>query len=173
MKVNAFDAEALKNAEVIEPFLQYFQELNEKHGNNGNLSKISVIDLGFSTLAQISGRELMLNSIYFNSLNLAKDGIKVFIARSWMPKKAGLRFAAAHEWAHLMTQELIDSNPRSDFWSFFRRRIAKAISGNSMKNADEFAADAVAAYLEQIDCSYAEKVVKYFQEKGVLKCFNL
>ena len=33
MKVNAFDAEALKNAEVIEPFLKYFQELNELHGN--------------------------------------------------------------------------------------------------------------------------------------------
>lgn len=172
MKVNVFDAEALKNAEVIEPFLQYFQEFNEKHGNNGNLSKISVIDLGFSTFAQISGRELMLNSIYFNSMNLAKDGIKAFIARSWMPKKAGLRFAAAHEWAHLMTQELIDSNPRSDFWSFFRRRLNKAISLGSMKNADEFAADAIAAYLTDCNCSYAKKVVEYFQGKGVIKCFQ-
>lgn len=106
MKVNTFEAKALKNADVIEPFLKYFQEVNESYGNNGGLNKISVLDLGFSDFAEVNGRHLILNAVYFNSKGLANDVIKAFIQRGILPRKANLKYIAAHEWAHLMTQDM-------------------------------------------------------------------
>lgn len=176
MKVNAFDAEALKNAEVIEPFLKYFQELNELHGNAEGLRKISVLDLGFSDFAEVNGLHLILNANYFNSMALVEDAIKAFIKEGILPHGATLKFIAAHEWAHLMTQNIIDSDAKSEFIIKARRYInkgKKVVSMNSLVNANEFAADAIAAFIVEIHCTYAEKVVKYFQEKGVLKCFRL
>ena len=86
MKVNTFEAKALKNADVIEPFLKYFQEVNESYGNNGGLNKISVLDLGFSDFAEVNGRHLILNAVYFNSKGLANDVIKAFLQRVFLPR---------------------------------------------------------------------------------------
>lgn len=173
MKVNTFEAKALKNADVIEPFLKYFQEVNESYGNNGGLNKISVLDLGFSDFAEVNGRHLILNAVYFNSKGLANDVIKAFIQRGILPRKANLKYIAAHEWAHLMTQDIIDFDRKSKFWIFYKRNLDKAICSTSILDAYEFAADALAAYVTSIRCSYSIKVVRYFQGKGVLKCFDL
>lgn len=169
MNVNAFDAAALKNADVIEPFLEYFQELNEAYDNVGKLNKITVIDLGFSDFAEVVGQHLILNANYFNSKLLAEDGIKEFIKRNILPSKADLKFIAAHEWAHCATQEFLDNHPRSKLHLLYQRKFGKYLTGNSAFDVYEFTADALAAWLRKIPCKYAKTVVNLLKKEGVLE----
>ena len=169
MNVNAFDAAALKNADVIEPFLEYFQELNEAYDNVGKLNKITVIDLGFSDFAEVVGQHLILNANYFNSKLLAEDGIKEFIKRNILPSKADLKFIAAHEWAHCATQEFLDNHPRSKLHLLYQRKFGKYLTGNSAFDVYEFTADALAAWLRKSHCKYAKTVVNLLKKEGVLE----
>lgn len=169
MNVNAFDAAALKNADVIEPLLEYFQELNEAYDNVGKLNKITVIDLGFSDFAEVVGQHLILNANYFNSKLLAEDGIKEFIKRNILPSKADLKFIAAHEWAHCATQEFLDNHPRSKLHLLYQRKFGKYLTGNSAFDVYEFTADALAAWLRKIPCKYAKTVVNLLKKEGVLE----
>lgn len=169
MNINAFDAAALKNADVIEPFLKYFQELNEAYDDVGKLNKITVIDLGFSDFAEVVGRHLILNANYFNSKLLAEDGIKEFIKQNILPFKADLKFIAAHEWAHCATQEFLDNHPRSKLHLLYQRNFGKYLTGNSAFDVYEFTADTLAAWLRKIPCKYAKTVVNLLKKEGVLE----
>lgn len=168
MKVNAFDSAALKNADVIEPFLKYYQELNNEYDNIGKLNKISVINLGFSDFAEMVGRHLILNANYFNSKLLAEDAIKEFIRRNILPSKANLKFIAAHEWAHCATQEFLDSHPRSKLHLLYQRTFGKHFTGNSALDVYEFTADALAAWRCKMPCKYAKNVVSLLKKEGAL-----
>ena len=165
MDVNVFECAKLKNAEIIEPFLKHFHEINKTHGNNGGLTKISVLDLGFSDFAEVNGRHLMLNANYFNSKILAEEAIEEFVRRGVLPHKANLKFVAVHEWAHLITQYLLEENPRSTMWTYFRRNRLNSITMNSRRNVYEFVADAIASNYCGISCKYAKKILEFFQRE--------
>lgn len=111
----------------------------------------------------------MLNANYFNSKILAEEAIEEFVRRGVLPHKANLKFVAVHEWAHLITQYLLEENPRSTMWTYFRRNRLNSITMNSRRNVYEFGADAIASNYCGISCKYAKKILEYFQREGVIR----
>lgn len=168
MKVNVFEIGNLKNAEVIEPFLNAYMEIGQAYKIPNKLSRIILRTMPLGDFAITNGGMLELNELYFNSKALAEDGIKEFTKRGILPQKAGLRYIAFHEWAHSVTQDYLDKNPKSKIYALFRRTFGKYFVYNSSHDVHEFVADAIAAKNCGMTCKYADKVIEFFIRKGVL-----
>lgn len=168
MKVNVFEIGNLKNAEVIEPFLNAYMEIGQAYKIPNKLSRIILRTMPLGDFAITNGGMLELNELYFNSKALAEDGIKEFTKRGILPQKAGLRYIAFHEWAHSVTQDYLDKNPKSKIYALFRRTFGKYFVYNSSHDVHEFVADAIAAKNCGMTCKYADKVIEFFIREGVL-----
>jgi len=168
MKVNVFEIGNLKNAEVVEPFLNAYMEISQAYEIPNKLSRIILRVMSLGDFAVINGGTLELNELYFNSKALAEDGIKEFIKRGILPQKADLQYIAFHEWAHSITQDFLDRNPRSKMHTLFRRTFGKYFIDNSSHDVYEFVADAIAAQHCGMSCKYADKVIEFFTREEVL-----
>lgn len=141
--VNSVDFKGIKNAEILESFLNELDMLKKDYKDM--FSRIETMDLEEKTIAQVNGGMLQLNQRYFNDSIEFYKLVDYWQSNKFIPKGCNnIKYIATHEYMHLLTQHQIDD--KNSIINKICNLATKEdiVSINSTKDRYEFVADLLA-----------------------------
>lgn len=161
---NFNNIENLKTAAIINPFIEQLEYLNDKY--KIMFFRIDLVDMPKGDIAQVTPSNILeLNVKYFNSSSEMYSIIEKLRKNNIIPKSAGIKYIATHEWGHYISQQDL-RNHKSPMYVLFRRTKPKDfVCHNSYRDVYEYVADSIACKICDIPCKNAQKVLEYYLKK--------
>lgn len=165
---NNIDLGNLKNAEVLEPFVNQLNKIQQE--TNFKLPNLNVVDIIDGDELCISGYKpfencFYISSRYFNSKQVLEDTLKDWASKGIFPKQAtSIRYLAEHEAAHIRIPSRLIENEEG--FVIFREAVKKGVCKNDM-NIYEYYADCLALDRIHYSDKSTKSAVEYLKRGGI------